>query len=514
MVAVTLALVVGLAGAGIAAWAALTFLGNGDGGNPNAAPPEPSAAVEAPEYPAELARFYEQDLDWRGCGSNQCTELEVPLDYDEPEGRIIEIAVLRSPAARRSQRVGQLVVNPGGPGASGINYAASGAFTFGDELTRYFDIVGFDPRGVGRSTPLECADTAGTDDFLAADPDPDTPAEAQEFDETNREYGESCLTNSGDLARHMSTEEAVRDIDILRNALGEPQLDYLGASYGTLLGATYAELFPENVRRMVLDGALDPTLTSEGVNLGQTRGFQTAFEAYLRSCIEKGDCVLGDTVPEAGKRIRELLDELDAQPLPTSSGRELTEGWARYGIILPLYLKSYWPLLTSALTQAIENGRGDQLLALADQYASRGPDGYQDNSVAAFNAVSCLDYADSVPVEEVPTRIEEFEQASPAFGRAFVYDLSRCDSWPVKSTRTPAPITAEGAPPIVVIGTTRDPATPLEWSQALASQLESGRLLTRDGDGHTGFQQGNECIDRAVERYLVGGVVPQDGLTC
>ena len=514
VVAAAVVLVLGLTGAGLAAWAAVDHFGNDDGSGVLASPPRPSSTVPEPPYPSRLAPFYEQELDWQRCGANQCTHLRVPLDYAHPEGRTIELAVLRAPATRRGQRIGQLMVNPGGPGGSAVDYASSGAFTFGAPLTRYFDIVGMDPRGVGRSTPLDCGGTQQTDEFVGLDPDPDTPAEVATYDRVDRAYGEGCVRNSGDLVRHMTTVEAARDMDILRAALGERQVDYLGASYGTLLGATYAGLFPTHVRRMVLDGALDPKLTNLAVNLGQARGFETAFDGYVKYCIDQGGCILGSNLAEARQRIHQLLAQLDARPLPTSSGRPLTEGLARYGIIYPLYLKQLWPLLSMSLTQAIRDGNGDRLLAIADQYSGRGPKGYTDNSTAAFNAVSCLDYADSVPADQVKSHLPQFEKASPTFGRAFVYDLAKCASWPVTGTKAPAPIHARGAPPIVVIGTTRDPATPYAWARSLAAQLESGRLITRNGDGHTGFQQGSPCVDHAVERYLLGGTVPQDDLRC
>jgi pimeloyl-ACP methyl ester carboxylesterase len=514
VVAVAIVMVVVLAGAGLAAWATWRAVhGNADDG-PNATPPQPSTTVAEPSYPSELARFYRQKLDWHRCDSNQCTELTVPLDYAHPDGRTIKLAVLRSPATRRSERVGQLVVDPGGPGGSAVDYASSGAFTFGGPITRYFDLVGMDPRGVGRSTPLVCGDTAQTDEFVGVDPDPDTPAEVKDFDKVNRAFGERCVAKDAELTRHMSTIEAAKDMDILRAALGERQLDYFGASYGTLLGATYAGLFPHNIRRMVLDGALDPTLSNEQVNLGQARGFETALTAYVNYCIDRGDCVLGDDPDQAKQRIRQLLDSLDSNPLPTASGRQLTEGLGRFGVVLPLYVKSLWPILSLALQQAIQQERGDQLLALADQYAARGPEHYNSNEFTAFWAVSCLDYPDSVPGDQMHSRFKEFDDASPTFGRLFVYDLAKCADWPVKGTRKPAPIHAAGAPPIVVIGTTRDPATPYVWAKALASQLDSGRLISRDGDGHTGFQQGNACVDQAVQRYLVAGRVPQDNLSC
>jgi len=509
-----LVLALGITVAGVAGWAAYTYLSDSDDDPAaTAPPPAPSATVQPPSSPADLARYYEQNLNWRSCGDNQCSRLTVPLNYDDPEGETIELAVLRAPAAKRGQRVGQLVVNPGGPGGSGVQYAASGSFVFGDALTDYFDIVGFDPRGVGKSTPLECAGTKQTDEFLALDPDPDNAAEQARFDRLIREFGEGCLKNSGDLVRHMTTREVAQDLDILREALGERQLDYFGASYGTSIGATYADLFPTNIRRMVLDGAIDPTLSTLQLSLGQAHGFEIALRAYLQDCVDQGDCLLGDSVEAGAERIGQLLEDLDAQPLPTASGRELTQGLAQYGIILPLYKQEYWPLLTLSLQQALQGG-GDRLLNLADQYASREEDAYKDNSIDAYYAVYCLDHSDYVRAGEVPDLLEEFEKASPTFGRIFAYGAAACESWPVKSGALPSLLEAEGAPPIVVVGTTRDPATPYEQAVTLAKQLQSGVLVSRDGDGHTGFQQGNDCVDRAIEGYLIGGTVPKDGLSC
>ena len=221
VIAVVLVVVLGVTGVGVAGWAAWAFLNNSSSGGRLADPPKPSANAKAPAYPAALARFYEQDLAWHDCGDNQCTRLTVPLDYAKPGGETIRLAVLRAPATRRSERVGQLVVNPGGPGGSGVNYAAGGASTFGEQLTRYFDIVGFDPRGVAKSTPLECAGTKQTDELLAADPDPDDSAEANRLLRLTRDYGQGCLQRGGDLARHVSTVEVAKDMDVLRGALGE-----------------------------------------------------------------------------------------------------------------------------------------------------------------------------------------------------------------------------------------------------------------------------------------------------
>lgn len=489
--------------------------GSGGDASPSVTPP-PSSGSEAPEpaVPAGLEEYYGQELDWSACGAHECARLTVPLDYAEPDGETIEIAVLRVKATDPDERVGQLVVNPGGPGGSGIQYASGGANVFGATVARYFDLVGFDPRGVGESTPLECATTEQTDAFLASDPDPDTPAEVRRNADLTRAYGEGCLERSGDLARHVSTVEVARDVDVLRAALGERQLDWFGASYGTTIGATYAELFPANVRRMVLDGAVAQNIPEEQANVDQARGFQTALDAYLRDCLDKG-CFLGDDLGQAQRRLKDFLAETDAQPLPTGQeGRPLTEGLAVYGIFLPLYVQSYWPLLTEALRRAIQDSDGSQLLQLSDQYTQRTASGYQGNQTEALYAVNCADSSESVPVSEVPSKFGEFEKVAPVFARIFAYGLSTCDSWPIKPTRKPPVVDGKGAAPILVVGTTRDPATPYRWAQELSQELDSGVLLSRDGDGHTAFQQGNACVDKAIEAYLVAGKVPRDGTSC
>ena len=513
-------LVFAIAAAGFAGWRGLA---DDDTGDPGAAPtvgsgspsstPSPTPTAPMPDTDAALARYYEQKLAWRDCGRDKCARLTVPLDYADPSGKTLELAVLKVPASSSSARLGALVVNPGGPGGSGVSYAAAGSLQFGTPLSRSFDIVGFDPRGVGQSEPVECLDTRQLDRLVAFDPDPDDLAERNEMDQLIHGFGQGCLDHSGDLARHMSTKEAARDMDILRAALGEPKLNYLGASYGTFLGATYADLFPGHVGRFVLDGAVDPALSTEQLSLQQAHGFETALRAYVQDCVDGGGCFLGGSVDEGVKRIQQFLAEVEQEPLPTGESRELTEGLAMLGIWMPLYVREYWDQLTSALKSAF-NGSGKQLLALADFYTSRGPSSYSDNSMEALYAVNCLDHDDFVPTADVPSHFAQFEQASPTFGRAFAFSLSTCSQWPVQSGQRTVALHAAGAPPIVVIGTTRDPATPLAWSQALARELDSGQLITRDGDGHTGFQRGNSCVDDAVEAWLIQGQAPKDDLHC
>ena len=476
--------------------------------------PSPVESEEPSDEPAEpdLAEFYDQELDWEDCGRNECAELEVPLDYADPYGETIELSVLRVSARNDEQRVGSLVVNPGGPGGSGVDYASNASSYFGSELLQAFDIVGLDPRGVGRSTPVDCLTDAQLDTFVAADPDPDTAAERRRSDRLLQRFGEGCVDKSGELAAHVSTAEAARDMDVLRAALGDGRLSYFGASYGTFLGATYADLFPDQVGRMVLDGALDPSVSSLRLNLVQARGFETALRAYVGACVDRGGCFLGGSVDAGTKRIRALLDQIERKPLDAGD-RTLRVGNAVLGIWAPLYNENFWPTLDVALRAAF-GGDGKVLLSLSDSYVSRGADGYTNNSLEALYAVNCLDHDDAIPSEDVPRYDQRFEKVSPTFGRIFAYSLSSCAEWPIHTGRVPEPISAEGAAPILVVGTTRDPATPLEWAESLADQLESGVLVRRDGDGHTGYLAGNDCVDRTVESYLVSGKVPKGTVDC
>lgn len=474
--------------------------------------PVGSADAGSDESPADLTAFYDQKVTWTKCGANQCTRLRVPLDYDDPQGRSIRLSVLKVPARDQDQRVGSLVVNPGGPGGSGVDYAANAASYFGSELQQAFDIVGFDPRGVGRSTPVQCLPDSELDTFVAADPDPDTAAEVRRADRLVAEFGDGCVKESGDLAAHVSTVEAAKDIDVLRAVLGDAKLSYFGASYGTFLGATYAELFPQRVGRMVLDGALDPSVTSLRLNLVQAKGFETALRAYVGHCVDAGACFLGGSVDAGTKRIRQLLDNVEAKPLP-ANGRTLAAGNAVLGIWAPLYSQGNWSYLDTALKAAFA-GDGAPLMSLSDAYVSRGADGYRDNSLEALYAVNCLDHDDAIPSSQVGQYLPRFEKVSPTFGAIFAFSLSSCAQWPIHTGRVPEEIHAEGAAPIMVVGTTRDPATPVEWAEALADQLDSGVLVRRDGDGHTGYLAGNPCVDSAVESYLVSGKVPDGTVDC
>lgn len=475
---------------------------------------EPSESGGAPDPAEALREFYEQDVSWETCRENkQCAEIEVPLDYENPAEESISLAMIKVPAKNQEQRVGSLVVNPGGPGGSGIEYAAQTSLYFGPELQQAFDIIGFDPRGVGQSTPVQCLSDVELDEFVASDPDPDNAREIQASEEMLAAFGEGCVEESGDLASHVSTVEAAKDIDLIRAVVGDEELHYFGASYGTFLGGTYADLFPERVGRMVLDGAVDPSISNKEMSLVQAKGFEVALRAYVGACVDRGGCFLGDSVDAGTQRIRAFLDAVEQNPIDGAGERQLTVGNAVLGIWAPLYNEEYWTLLDTGLKSAFD-GNGRMLLTLSDAYTSRGPDGYLNNSLEALYAVNCLDHDDAIPASEVPQHIAEFEKASPTFGAIFAFGLSSCSEWPIETGREPTPLNAQGAAPILVIGTTRDPATPLEWAEALADQLESGVLIRRDGDGHTGYNAGNKCVDKAVEAYLVSGKVPESDLDC
>jgi pimeloyl-ACP methyl ester carboxylesterase len=471
-----------------------------------------SAADTTPPDPA-LARYYGQQLSWTSCRSqDQCGELTVPLDYRHPDGATIRLALLRVPAADRGQRIGSLVVNPGGPGGSGVDYAASASRTFGKPLLDHFDIVGFDPRGVGHSDPIDCISDAQLDAYVAEDPVPDTPAERRTYARWNKTLATGCAKSP--VGAHISTVDAARDMDVLRAALGEPRLDYFGASYGTKLGTTYADLFPGKVGRFVLDGAVDPTLDSEQLALQQAAGFETALRSYVQNCVSTStSCYLGTSVDEGLAKIKALLAQIEQQPLPTGGDRELSGGNAFYGVAVTLYDRSSWIYLTQALKQAF-GGDGSVLLELADFYTSRTEQGYSDNSMEAQYDISCLDDPSAIKPGQVASVLPEFEKASPTFGDVFAWGLTSCADFTARADEPAPPVGAPGAAPIVVIGTTRDPATPLRWAQHLASLLSSGVLVTRDGDGHTAYNSGNSCVDGAVEDYLVDDTVPKDGLSC
>ncbi|MFE1783645.1 alpha/beta hydrolase [Streptomyces sp. NPDC059506] len=467
--------------------------------------------------PGKLRPYYEQKLVWKSCDTPefQCATMKAPLDYDAPgSGKDVTLEVSRKRATGPGKRLGALLVNPGGPGSSAIEYMRYAAVTFPAPVRARYDIAAVDPRGVGRSEPVRCLTGREMDAFTAADTTPDDRGEKTALVRAYKEFAQGCEEKSSRLLPHVGTVESARDMDILRALLGDGKLTYVGKSYGTFLGATYAGLFPGRVGRLVLDGAMDPTLSAREISRTQGGGFEEAFTAFAEDCTAREDCPLGDSVEEAGKQLDDLLRGLDAEPLPADGGRRLGEALGTTGVLSAMYAESWWGQLRAALKQA-DAGNGSGLLALSDAYYDRAPDGEYGNLMYANAAVNCLDLPPAAQgPKEVETAVGSFEKTSPRFGRYFAWASLMCAYWPVEPTGEPRRIEAKGAAPIVVVGTTRDPATPYRWAVSLADQLDSGRLLTYDGDGHTAYAQGDDCVDTAVNRYLLEGDVWDGEHTC
>ncbi|WP_417511030.1 alpha/beta hydrolase [Microbacterium sp.] len=486
---------------------------------PEGATPRPSTtnAPDSDGVSADLLPFYEQTLDWTACDRGgaafDCTYVTAPLDWEEPSEGTIELSVVRHQAA--GQPMGSLLTNPGGPGASGRDFILdSVGYAVSADLADNYDVIGFDPRGVGDSTAVSCFDATEMDAYLY-----DIPAAPRgtdeweaELTERNQAFADACEANSDGILPYVTTVNSARDMDLIRAVLGDTQLNYLGYSYGTFLGATYAELYPEKAGRLVLDGAIDPAVSGIDVGTTQALGFESALRAYMKNCLDSGSCPFNGTVDEAMADLGALLAAVDRTPLTNDDGRMLGADSLMTGIIAALYSQDSWGYLTQALDGALQ---GDPYTAfvLADFYNARENGSYLDNSSEAFRAYNCMDY----PVED-DQAAQDAADARVAAGAPTIAPYwsgpDSCAVWPYPPTGTRGEIHASGAGPILVVGTTNDPATPYEWSAALAGQLEEGVLITRVGEGHTGYNKGNVCVDNAVDAYFLDDRVPDADLKC
>ncbi len=441
------------------------------------------------------------ELEWEECGLGECATPEVPLDHDDPDGQMIRLSVVRAPAT--GKRLGALFVNPGGPGASATTFATTLAFLLPDEISERFDIIGIDPRGVGGSTPIDC----GVDptELYGVDASLEDEADRLALLAVSAEYVDDCAARFGNLLPFVGTRDVARDMDSIRAGLGDEQLSYLGFSYGTAIGQVYADLFPERIRSMILDGVLELGPTGLELAAEQAAGFETALARYVEFCDAAEGCETAGNALGAVEEVLARSEQPGGIPAP-SADRPAGPGEANLGISMALYSQSLWGTLDRALAAAL-GGDGSDLVDLADQYIGIG-------DFEIYFAVNCMDFA--WPTGDAQAFFDFADgtaERAPHFGEALVNDYIRCVNWPVRPEPL-QPVTAPGAAPILVISTTGDPATPYEAGVAVAERLESGVLVINDGDGHTVVADGKPCIDDIVIAYLVEGEVPDDGTTC
>lgn len=471
----------------------------------------------------DVDRFYTQELEWTDEGGRlDSTTVEVPLDWADPGGETIEIAVMRHHA--EGDAMGSLLMNPGGPGGSGYDYVRDYAqYLVTPGVLAAYDLIGFDPRGVNHSHPVTCyTEPADRDAYLYGTYDDAYGSQGwvDELVEREKAYADACEENTGPLLAHIDAASVAHDMDVMRAVLGDDKINFLGYSYGTYLGTMYAELFPEKVGRMVLDGAVDPTVSDLDALATQMGGFESALRAYVDDCLANdSSCPFTGGTDAAMGQIRELLDGIDAKGLEAEDGRVLDSATVGTGIADYLYSDSLWPDLT-AMFNDLYDGNADAAFAAADDYNGRNGDGtYADNSQDVYSAVTCAE--GDLGTDDVDTlgSIAALREKAPTIGDYFGYDDTfvldaLCSNWPYPVADLPAEYDAEGADPILVIGTSNDPATPYANAVSLSKQLSSGVLISYEGEGHTIYAQGVSCVDDTVDAYFIEGVVPESDPNC
>ncbi|MFD4598819.1 alpha/beta hydrolase [Streptomyces sp. NPDC058464] len=476
-----------------------------------------------------------QKLDWKSCpapdeaegggdapsplpggGTWQCATMKAPLDWSKPKGATIGLALIRARASGDpDKRIGSLIFNFGGPGGSGVTTLPA----FGDDYaalrTRY-DLVSFDPRGVGRSDPVECENDEQLDDYFQQDATPETSAERTQLINRTKQFNAACEKNSRTILPQVRTTDAARDMDLMRQVLGDRQLHYFGISYGTELGGVYAHLFPKNVGRAVFDGVVDPTQDPEQSSLGQAKGFQLALDNFAEDCTsKKTECPIGDTPQDVKDRIAKLLVDLDEKPIPGVLPRQLTQSAATNGIAQSLYSKDFWEYLTEGLEEAYD-GDGKILMLLSDSMNGRSLNGEYSNITAANIAINCADEKPRYTADYVQQKLPEFRAASPLFGDYLAWGMVSCTDWAVPGAADHPDVSAPGSAPILVVGNTGDPATPYEGAKKMVDALGKGVgvELTYKGQGHGAYDSKDKCVQGAVNGYLLEGTVPKAGTVC
>ncbi|MFE9019775.1 alpha/beta hydrolase [Streptomyces sp. NPDC007808] len=446
----------------------------------------------------------------------QCATMKAPRDWDDPKGDTIDIELIRArTSGDENRRIGSLIFNFGGPGGSGVTTLP--AFGEGyEKLRSRYDLVSFDPRGVGRSEPVRCENDQELDAYFQQDATPDDTAERTELVDATKDFNEACEENSDGMLPHVRTTDAARDLELMRQVLGDDKLHYFGISYGTELGGVYAHLFPKNVGRAVFDAVVDPTQNPEQGSLGQARGFQRALDNFAEDCTSRTEeCPIGDTAQEVKDRIADLLRDLDSTPIPGILPRQLTQSAAAGGIAQALYSQEFWPYLTQGLEQAYD-GNGQILMLLSDSMNGRGENGEYSNITPANISINCADDKPRYTPEYVQRKLPEFRSASPLFGEFLAWSMISCTDWPVAGEADHPDVSAPGSAPILVVGNTGDPATPYEGARRMVQALGKGVgvELTYRGQGHGAYNSKNRCVQDAVNGYLLDGKVPAAGTVC
>jgi pimeloyl-ACP methyl ester carboxylesterase len=466
-----------------------------------------------------LKPFYSQKVVWTDCGKRLlCGKVLVPTNWSDPARGSLSIAVAYR-AADIAKPLGSVIFNPGGPGASGYDWITNSVDYLGTKTLRSnFNIVGFDPRGVGLSEPkVKCFDAKKTDELLYGDDGfpLGSPQDLKASRSMFRSFADACVKNTGPNIAFIDTVSAAKDLDILRAVMGESKLDYLGFSYGSLLGETYAALFPKKISHMVIDGVIDPTVSDSQQSVLQIKGFDLALRNYLADCLSSSDCPFKGTVPQALNRIRTFLRTLETKPLPTKDGRELNAGVANTGLIMPLYSQDYWPQLSQAFAEAFD-GDGTTFMGLADTYNDRDSSGkYTTNLMEANIAISCLDSRQPAESSSMAKQNSRMLAASPTLGRYWQFGALTCENWPYPVAKHPDSYSAKGSAPILVVGTTGDPATPYSQAVSVATKvLSNGHLVTFNGEGHTAYGRSNECVSSTVDNYFIKSIVPSSDPDC
>jgi pimeloyl-ACP methyl ester carboxylesterase len=439
----------------------------------------------------------------------QCGAVEVPADWHATgNGKTFSIALLRVHKQSAAKVIGSLVVDPGGPGGSGVELAAYLSKELPSTILDNFDVVGFDPRGVGRSTPtIDCVSDASLDKVLGADPDPATPADFDAYAALWKQVGQDCQDKFGDDLDLFATEQAARDMDAIRVAVGDEKLSYLGYSYGTLLGAVYAQLFPTHVRALVLDGAVDPQLKGAAATESQLGGFEHAFDQFAAWCKDQ-TCPIA---PDPRAAVAAVMATSRSNPVSGPGGRKATAGWINTGVAEALYSDQLWPVMAQAIKD-LQGGNAGKIFQLADEYGERDSAGHYGSLLKAFQVIGCDDDDSKISSDEIRSLQTQWRSKYPLFGPGFATGLVSCQQWPAQRDPYPAG-KAVGAPPILVVGTVNDPATPYAQAGALADMLGNATVLTWQGQGHTAYPQ-TTCIRTNVDSYLIDLTVPAKGTTC